>query len=213
MTTSTSWDKARNHLRRHDAVLRPVIKSVGPCTLQPISDLFAALVYSIVSQQISMKAASSIRTRLVNEACRGTLSPAALLRATEEELRLAGLSTSKRRSILDLARRVDSGSLKLEELRKLPDEEVIEQLIPVHGIGRWTAQMFLIFSLGRPDVLPVDDFGLRTAIQRCYRLKTLPDRTTIETTAEPWRPWCSVATWYLWRSLDARLTKTRESST
>jgi DNA-3-methyladenine glycosylase II len=204
MATTELWDKARNHLRRRDEVLRPIIKTVGACKLQPISDLFAALVYSIVSQQISTKAAASIRTRLVNEACRGTLSPAALLRATEEELRLAGLSTSKRRSMLDLAGRVDSGSLKLEELRKLPDEEVIEQLIPVHGIGRWTAQMFLIFSLGRPDVLPVDDFGLKTAVQRCYGLSALPDRTTIEEKAEPWRPWCSIATWYLWRSLDAR---------
>jgi DNA-3-methyladenine glycosylase II len=92
----------------------------------------------------------------------------------------------------------------LEELRMLPDEKVIEQLIPVHGIGRWTAQMFLIFSLARPDVLPVDDFGLKTAVQRSYGLKSLPDRTTIEAKAEIWRPYCSIATWYLWRSLDAK---------
>lgn len=204
MADIAPWDKARNHLRRRDAVLRPVIRSVGPCTLQPMPDLFAALAHSIIAQQISTKAASSIRRKVVEDACRGALTPAALLRCTEDELRAAGLSTAKRRSLLDLAGRVEGGTLNLAELHKLPDEEVIALLDPVHGIGRWTAQMFLIFSLGRPDVLPVDDFGLKTAVQRCYGLDALPDRQTIEEKAEPWRPWASVATWYLWRSLDAK---------
>src|SRR5206468_11631798 len=120
------------------------------------------------------------------------------------DLQAAGLSTAKRRSLHDLASSIVVGSLKLEELGKLPDEEVIEQLIPVRGIGRWTAQMFLIFSLGRPDVLPVDDFGLKTAVMRCYGLSELPARATIEERGLAWTPYRSIATWYLWRSLDVK---------
>jgi DNA-3-methyladenine glycosylase II len=162
------------------------------------------LVRSIVSQQISTKAALSIATKLIEGPCGGKLSAANLLACSEEELRSAGLSTSKRRSLLDLADHIENRGLNLEELRELPDADVIDRLIPVHGIGRWTAQMFLIFSLGRPDVLPVDDFGLKTALQRQYGLKELPKRTEIEEKAQPWRPWASIATWYLWRSLDAK---------
>ena len=200
---SDPWAKARTHLRR-DAVLRPVITAVGPCTLRPMVNLFETLVRSIVSQQISGKAAQSISAKLISGPCKGTLSPANLLAASDDELREAGLSTAKRHSLVDLAGRVHAGSLKLDELQKLSDEEVIEQLIPVRGIGRWTAQMFLIFSLGRPDVLPVDDFGLRSAVQRCYGMTELPARAAIEEVGAAWKPYRSIATWYLWRSLDAK---------
>ncbi len=196
------WEKARLHLRRRDAVLRPIIKTVGACTLRPAPDLFDMLVRAIVSQQISTKAAASIRAKLIDGPCRGVLSAARVLACSEDELRGAGLSTSKRRSLLDLASRVHEGVLKLEELRHLGDEEVIAQLVPVHGIGRWTAQMFLIFSLGRPDVLPVDDFGLKAALRRCDGLDELPGKAAIEERAAPWKPYRSIATWYLWRSLD-----------
>lgn len=202
MTTVDPWKKAREHLRRRDAVLRPLLRAVGPCTLQPMTDLFGALVRSIIAQQISTKAAASISAKVIAGPCGGTLSAAKLLAASEAELQAAGLSTSKRRALVDLADHVVNRGLKLEELHQLSDEEVIEQLLPVRGIGRWTAQMFLIFSLGRPDVLPVDDFGLKTAVQRQYGLAELPNKAAIEATAQPWRPWASIATWYLWRSLD-----------
>lgn len=202
MTVDDPWKKAREHLRRRDAVLRPLLRAVGPCTLQPMTDLFGALVRSIIAQQISTKAAASISAKVIAGPCGGTLSAAKLLAASEAELQAAGLSTSKRRALVDLADHVVNRGLKLEELQQLSDEEVIEKLLPVRGIGRWTAQMFLIFSLGRPDVLPVDDFGLKTAVQRQYGLAELPNRAALEATAQPWRPWASIATWYLWRSLD-----------
>src|SRR5262249_29844492 len=144
--TPDPWNKARLHLRRRDEVLKPVIQSVGPCTLKPYRDLFGALAFSIVSQQISRKAADSIKAKLVAGPCKGKLSAEAILAATEDELRGAGLSTSKRLSMVDLATHVVSGALPLSKLRKLPDDEVIAKLIPVRGIGVWTAQMFLMFS-------------------------------------------------------------------
>ncbi len=203
------WTKARTHLRRRDTALRPIITTVGACTLRPAPSLFGALVHSIVGQQISTKAAASIRTRLVDGPCRGTLTAATLLACTEAELQAAGLSTAKRRSLLELAGRIVDGSLKLEELGQLPDEEVIERLLPVRGIGRWTAQMFLIFSLGRLDVLPVDDFGLKTAVQRTYGLSELPRKDVLTQLAEKWTPYRTIATWYFWRSLDPVLKSNR----
>jgi DNA-3-methyladenine glycosylase II len=201
--TQDPWQKARTSLRRRDVVLRPIIRQVGPCTLRPVTDLYATLVRSIVAQQISTKAAASITNKLIHGACGGQLAPARLLNCSEETLRAAGLSTAKRRSLMDLSDRVVNRGLDLDGLRELADEEVIARLLPVRGIGRWTAQMFLIFSLGRPDVLPVDDLGLKVAIQRHYGMDSLPARLTIEETAKKWRPWSSVATWYLWRSLDS----------
>ncbi len=196
------WAKARTHLRRRDVALRPIITEVGVCTLRRASDLFGALVHSIIGQQISTKAAASIRASLIDGPCRGALTPASILALPESELQGAGLSTAKRRSLLDLAGRIVDGSLKLDELKQLPDEEVIARLIPVRGIGPWTAQMFLMFSLGRPDVLPVDDLGLKMAVKRLYGLDDLPSRVLIEERGTVWKPYRSIATWYLWRSLD-----------
>jgi DNA-3-methyladenine glycosylase II len=196
---------AQRHLSRRDRVLKRLIPLVGDCVLRPRTDLFAELVRSIVAQQISTKAAQSISARLIAGPCAGTLTAAALVTADDEELRAAGLSTAKRRSLRDLAERVHSGTLRLDTLGALSDEEVIEQLVPVRGIGRWTAQMLLIFALGRVDVLPVDDFGLRTAVQRHYGLDELPDRSRLGELAGPWQPYRSIATWYLWRSLDPAL--------
>jgi DNA-3-methyladenine glycosylase II len=192
--------KARRHLARRDPTLKRLIAAVGPCTLRHEPDGFAALVRSIISQQISTKAAASIHARLLEALGKRGLRPAVLLALTDERMRGAGLSASKVRSLRDLAEKVHTGAVPLPALPELADEEVIEALLPVRGIGRWTAQMFLIFSLGRPDVLPVDDLGLRAGVQQIYELADLPDRETLAELAEPWRPYRSVATWYFWRS-------------
>ncbi len=192
--------KARRHLARRDPVLKSLMRQVGPCTLRHEPDGFAALVRSIIAQQISTKAAAAIQGRLVLTLGEPGLQPAALLALSDEQLRGAGLSASKARALRDLADKIAAGALPLLHLPDLDDEAVIDLLLPVRGIGRWTAQMFLIFSLGRPDVLPVDDLGLRAGVQRAYALAALPDRAALTELAEPWRPYRSVATWYFWRS-------------
>jgi DNA-3-methyladenine glycosylase II len=191
---------ARRHLARRDPVLKRLMAHVGPCTLRHEPDGFAALVRSIISQQISTRAAASIHARLLQALGRRGLRPGALLALSDEELRGAGLSASKARSLRDLAEKVHSRAVPLRRLPEMADEEVIERLLPVRGIGRWTAQMFLIFSLGRPDVLPVDDLGLRAGVRQVYGLPALPERAALTELAEPWRPYRSVATWYFWRS-------------
>lgn len=191
---------ARRHLGRRDPVLKRVLGVVGPCTLRPDSGGFAMLVRAIIAQLISTKAARTIHARVEAAVGKAGLTPAAILAVGEEVLRGAGLSGAKARSLLDLARRVAEGELPLDRLPELPDEEVIAHLVPVRGIGTWTAQMYLIFSLGRLDVLPVDDFGLRAGVRDAYGLDELPGRTRLVEMAEPWRPYRSVATWYFWRS-------------
>lgn len=198
---SPHYPKARRHLSRRDPVLKKLIADVGPVTLQSNPDRLAALVRSIVAQQISTKAAQSIYGRLLETLTE--LSPKAILKTPEEKLRGAGLSAAKLRSLRDLAEKVHSGDVPLASLHELDDEEVIASLIPVRGIGRWTAQMFLIFSLGRLDVLPVDDLGLRVGAQRHYELAEVPGKKKLEEIGEAWRPYRSVATWYFWRSFGA----------
>jgi DNA-3-methyladenine glycosylase II len=193
--------RARRHLARRDPVLKQLMAQVGPCTLTPNPDHFGMLVRSIISQQISTKAAASIRARLEATLAPAGVTPAAILAAADDRLRAAGLSANKARSLRDLAEKVDSGAVPLEQLRDLDDEEVIARLVPVRGIGRWTAEMFLIFSLGRLDVLPVDDLGLRVGVHRAYELPTPPTRAELRERSEPWRPYRSIATWYFWRSL------------
>jgi DNA-3-methyladenine glycosylase II len=192
------FTKAQRHLARRDPVLKQLIKQVGPCTLQHDPDGFAVLVRAIVAQQISSKAARSISARLAEAV--GEIRPKPLLKAKEEALRAAGLSAAKVRAVRDLAEKVHSGTVPLDRLPELPDEEVIELLLPVRGIGRWTAEMFLIFSLGRFDVLPVGDFGLREGVRRQYGLEEHPAKDELIDMAEPWRPYRSIATWFLWRS-------------
>lgn len=171
---------------------------VGPCTLAPGGDGFTALVRAIVAQLISTVAARTIFSRL--EANLGGISPKSVAAAEETLLRSAGLSGAKARAVADLALRVQNGELPIHRFAQMDDEEVIEHLIQVRGIGRWTAEMFLIFSLGRLDVLPVDDFGLRAGVRDHYGLTELPGKNDLRTLAEPWRPYRSVATWYFWRS-------------
>jgi DNA-3-methyladenine glycosylase II len=199
--TSEIYRKARRHLSRRDKILKQLIATVGPCTLQSNPDGFFALVRSIISQQISTKAARAIAGRLEQSLARSGVTPKGILKLSDEKMRAAGLSASKVKSLRDLADKVHSGALPLASLHKMEDEEVIASLIPVRGIGRWTAEMYLIFSLGRLDVLPVDDLGLRTGVRRQYELRELPVKKEIIELAEPWRPYRSIATWYFWRSL------------
>jgi DNA-3-methyladenine glycosylase II len=194
------FTKAQRHLARRDAVLKRLIAHVGPCTLRPDPDGFGVLARSIVSQQISTKAALSIAARLLEVLGKAGLSPKALLAASDEALRSAGLSANKVRSLRDLAEKVHGGAVPLDDLPERSDEEVIATLLPVRGIGRWTAEMFLIFSLGRFDVLPVGDYGLRAGVQRAYKLEETPGKDELTKLAEPWQPYRSIGTWFIWKS-------------
>jgi DNA-3-methyladenine glycosylase II len=194
-------------LRRSDPVMRRLIKEHGPLDdeerrrgrpLEP----YGALVRSIVGQQLSTKAARTIYERLTALFDGRTPRPAELLAADPEEVRSAGLSRPKVGYLRSLAEHVESGELELDRLSELSDEEVSAQLTAVKGLGQWTADMFLIFHLGRPDVLPVGDLGVRRAVERAYGLPELPDAAQLTEIAEPWRPNRSLASLYLWRSLD-----------
>jgi DNA-3-methyladenine glycosylase II len=197
---NNSFIKARRHLARRDAVLKQLIRQVGPCTLTHDGDGFSVLVRAIIAQQISTKAARAISARL--KECMGArgVSPAAIGRASDDKLRGAGLSAGKIRALRDLAAHCRRGDLDFKELLELSDEDVIARLLPVHGIGRWTAEMFLIFSLGRLDVLPLADYGLRAGVRKHYALPELPEKDELIERAEPWRPYRSVGTWFIWRS-------------
>jgi len=200
MASDIHIQRGLRHLRKSDPILRGVIRKAGPFQLSLRHDRFHALSHAIVSQQISGKAARSIWEKLKTIAA--PLSAEGLREFTAEELRPAGLSRQKASYLLDLAKHVSEGRLRLNQMGRLSDEEVIESLVAVKGIGVWTAQMFLIFSLGRLDVLPHGDLGVRMAIQKLYNLNELPDRETCHRIAEPWRPYASIASWYCWRSLD-----------
>jgi DNA-3-methyladenine glycosylase II len=193
--------KAQRHLSRRDPVLKELIRTIGPCTLQTRPDRFGILVRSIVSQQISSKAAESISARLEKALAPLGFDPGKILRTRETTLRACGLSANKTRFLHDLAAKVRDGTVALDHIHELEDEDVIQALLPVKGIGRWTAEMFLIFCLGRWDVLPVDDLGLRVGVQRRFQLPDMPKRAQLLELAEPWRPYRTIATWYFWRSL------------
>jgi len=195
--------KAIIHLKKKDAVLRRIIETVGPYRMEFLEPVFSTLVRSIVYQQLSGKVARVIYNRLLEAADNGSgLTPQAILKLTPGKLRKIGLSRQKSAYILDLARRTHEGSVVFETMHQLSDREVIEHLTAVKGIGVWTAHMFLIFALRRTDVLPTGDLGVRMAIRKAYELSDLPKPAEIEAIAGAWRPYCSIAAWYLWRSLD-----------
>jgi DNA-3-methyladenine glycosylase II len=195
--------KAITHLKRTDPVLGRIINRVGDYGIEFRNPDFGTLVRSIVYQQLSGRVASVILGRLV-KAAGGTLTPASILKLRPSRMRALGLSGQKTAYIRDLARHTRDGRVLFEELPVLSDEEVIERLTAVKGIGEWTAHMFLIFALRRTNVLPTGDLGVRAAIRKAYGMADLPKPAEIETLAERWRPYCSVATWYLWRSLDGK---------
>ena len=189
---------AIDHLSGADPVMQATIARVGPCTLQPDPDVFSALVDAIISQQISVQAADAIMARVRAALPEGQVTPAALLPFEVERLRTLGLSTPKARYIRNLVEHIDTGQLQLELLRDLEDEEIINQLVAVKGIGRWTAEMCLIFTLGRGDVLPVDDLGLLEGIRSAYGLAERPTKQEVRAMSERWRPYRTFATWYMW---------------
>lgn len=190
--------KARLHLVRRDAVLKGLIRAVGPCTLQHDPDHFSVLVRSIISQQISTRAAKAIGARLLEKVRR--FQPRHILVASDDTLREAGLSQAKRLALRDLAEKCQNGTVPLKKLAAMDDEDVIETLVQVRGIGPWTAEMFLIFSLGRLDILPLGDFGLRSGMHKHYALPDLPRKEAMVKLAQPWQPYRSIGTWYIWRS-------------
>jgi 3-methyladenine DNA glycosylase/8-oxoguanine DNA glycosylase len=201
-------DAAVLHLRGADAALARVIDSIGPFTLEPVSGAYRALARAIFFQQLAGPAARAIMGRVL--ALLGTedarfFTPEQFLAATDDDLRAAGLSRQKLVYLRDLADKFASGQLREDEFAHLDDEEVIQRVAAVKGIGRWTAEMFLIFSLGRSDVLPVDDLGVRRGFQQVYGLDGLASPKQMRTIAEPWRPYRSVGTWYMWRSLGVAL--------
>lgn len=198
---------ALEHLRGADPVLRGIIDRVGPIQPSYEPDLWWALVDAIASQQLSVKAASTIVGRIAALAPGDRVpGPETLVALPSETLRACGLSGAKTRYVRDLAERWLDGSLRPDEIAAMPDEQAIEQLMHVKGVGRWTAEMVLMFSLGRPDVLAVGDLGLRTAVARAYGLGERPGAEQFTRLAEPWRPFRSTASSYLWRSLDLPLS-------
>jgi DNA-3-methyladenine glycosylase II len=190
------------HLQGADTTLGRLIERVGPFTLKLHRDRFDLLVRSILSQQISTKAARAIRLKLVAMTDGAGISPESIARLTDARLRQAGLSGQKVSYLRDLTARVQDGRLELARLHRLSDEDAIGELVAVHGIGEWTAQMFLMFSLGRTDVLPHGDLGLRSSLKTLYRLADLPNKQTCLTIATPWRPYATIASWYVWRLSD-----------
>jgi DNA-3-methyladenine glycosylase II len=192
------------HLKTNDPVLARVIDDVGPFTLVPQRSGFKMLVRSILSQQISMAAARSIRERLERQVGTKRLTPERISRLTLDELRSVGVSPQKAGYLLDLAQKTIDGTVCFRTFARKSDDEIIAALTAVKGIGVWTAQMFLIFSAGRLDVFPHDDLGVRVAIKDLYGLRSLPDKTTSQRIAAPWRPYASVASWYCWRYLDRK---------
>jgi DNA-3-methyladenine glycosylase II len=196
---------AVGHIRSADPIMRRLIDTVGPFTLRPERRRrFSVLARAIISQQVSTAAARTIRGRLEGVIDNGGLTAEGIARLTEPQLRSVGLSRQKASYLLDLACKTLDGTVRLDRIGRLPDEAVIEMLTQVKGIGRWTAEMFLIFSLGRLDVLPVDDLGVRAAIKELYGLDDLPDKKTCMEIAAPWRPYATIGSWYCWRSLDLK---------
>jgi DNA-3-methyladenine glycosylase II len=201
---TTDYAHARRHLARRDPILRDLMRVHGKCGLADAqnADPFGALMKAIVSQQLSTKAAHTIYGRLI-ALFDGPPTPRALAALTDAQLRGVGLSGQKLRYMRDLAAKVHDGSLPLHALDAMTDADVIAALTQVKGIGRWTAEMFLMFRLHRPDVLPVDDLGIVKAVQKAYGLRKTPSPDRLNRIGEAWRPYRSVACWYLWRSLNA----------
>jgi DNA-3-methyladenine glycosylase II len=197
------WIEAQRHLAKADPVMAGIVARVGPCTLAPRTDYFAALCQSIINQQISAAAGASVYRKFRALFPRGKPSPAGLLRVDDVNLRAAGLSRQKALYLRGIARAFADGAIPVRRFRSMEDEALIESLITLKGVGRWTAEVFLMFVLGRQDMLPVDDLGLRVAMQRAYKLRQRPKPEKMREIAKAWRPYRSVASWYLWRSLSA----------
>jgi DNA-3-methyladenine glycosylase II len=194
--------KALQHLRKADPVMAAIVDRVGPYVIEYREPVFETLVRSIVYQQLSGKAASTILGRLLGAAKASPLTPEAILKLRSTKMRTLGLSQQKTDYIRTLARMTRDGEVDFAACGAMTDAEVIAHLTRVKGVGVWTVQMFLLFAMRRPDVLPTGDLGVRAAMQKAYGLAELPKPVEMERIAASWRPYCSVATWYLWRSLE-----------
>lgn len=195
--------KALNHLKKCDPILCAIIERVGPFRMEYGTAEFSSVAEAIVYQQLNGKAAQTIFNRFA-ELAGDPLTPAGILKLTDEQLRGVGLSKQKSVYLKDLAAKTASGELDFARLPELPDEEVIAHLTQVKGVGVWTAHMFLIFSLRRPNVLPTGDYGVQMAVKKHYRKRKLPKPKDMEKIARAWEPYRSVACWYMWRSLDIK---------
>lgn len=196
-----SSDGALAHLRSADPVLAGIIGRVGAYAMQYHEPTFRALVRSIVFQQLHGKAARSIFDRLASKAG-GEITPESMLKLRPAQMRALGLSRQKLTYIRDLARKTRDGVVEFGKFPQMTDEQVIAELTQVKGIGEWTAHMFLMFALRRPNILPTGDYGVRSAIRKAYGMKVMPKPRTMARIAKCWHPYCSVASWYMWRSLD-----------
>ena len=195
--------RAVNHLKKCDPVLRDIIERVGPCRMEYGPAEFCSLAEAIVYQQLNGKAAVTIFNRLAEVAGK-PLTPEGILKLSDEQLRRVGLSKQKSSYLKDLSAKTAAGLLDFARFPELPDEEVIQQLTQVRGIGVWTAHMFLIFALRRPNVLPTGDYGVQMAFKKHYRKRKLPKPKDMEKIARAWEPYRSIACWYMWRSLDIK---------
>jgi DNA-3-methyladenine glycosylase II len=194
------WDRAKRALAKRDPVMAGIMRRHPKVFMMRRGEPFMTLARAIVGQQISVKAAQSVWDRLV--ACVGEMSPEKILLKERPVLRACGLSDRKTEYIADLAQHFADGRIHVQRWPQMGDEEIIAELVEVRGIGRWTAEMFLMFNLLRPDVLPLDDLGLQKGICLAYYKRRKVSLRTMRRLGETWRPWRSVATWYLWRSLD-----------
>jgi len=195
--------KAINHLKKSDPVMAAIIERVGPCRMNYDEPTFHSLAEAIVYQQLNGKAAVTIFKRFTDLAGE-PVTPQGITKLTDEQMRSVGLSKQKSGYLRDMAQRTLNGRLDFTRLSELSDEEVIKHLTQVKGVGVWTAHMFLMFTLKRPNVLPTGDFGVQTAIKKHYNKRKLPKPAQMEKIARPWEPYRSVACWYLWRSLDIK---------
>jgi DNA-3-methyladenine glycosylase II len=194
------WVEACRHLMKRDRVMKKLIPQHPGVCLQSRGDAFVTLARSIVGQQISVKAAQSVWERF--SALSRRMAPAQVLKLKVDDMRAAGLSARKVEYLVDLALHFANGQVHEKQWAEMDDEAIIAELVAIRGIGRWTAEMFLIFHLMRPNVLPLDDIGLQNGISRCYFSGEPVSRSEIREVAASWAPFCSVATWYIWRSLD-----------
>lgn len=204
-TLAFDWNAARDHVAANDAMMAAVIRTSGdtPFQSRPLKSPFAALARAIVYQQLSGKAAGTIHGRLLDLFPRRQISPELLLKLPAPKLRAAGVSINKQKALKDLARKTREGLVpSFATLRGLDDETIIERLTQVHGVGRWTVEMLLIFQLGRPDVLPVADLGVRKGLMLAHGMKTMPADLTMQRRAKAWAPFRTVGSWYCWRACE-----------